>query len=125
MEMLDFIHLNKTAALIVAAVRAGASLGNPTDKMMEDLSIYGENMGLAFQIADDILDVVGEEEKMGKKTGMDNINNKATYPNLYGLENSRRKLDELTDNAVKALAVYYDNAELFTTLARDLARRGK
>ncbi|MBQ6401622.1 MAG: polyprenyl synthetase family protein [Firmicutes bacterium] len=125
MEMLDFIHLNKTAALIVASIRAGASLGEPTDEMMEKLTVYGENLGLAFQIADDILDVVGEEEEMGKKTGMDDANNKATYPSIYGLENSRRKLEELTDNAVEALAVYYDNAELFTTLARDLAQRGK
>lgn len=125
MEMLDFIHLNKTAALIVASIRAGASLGEPTDEMMEKLTVYGENLGLAFQIADDILDVVGEEEEMGKKTGMDDANNKATYPGIYGLENSRRKLEELTDNAVEALAVYYDNAELFTTLARDLAQRGK
>ena len=122
-EMLEFIHLNKTAALIVAAIRAGASLGDPTPEMLSHLTTYGENLGLAFQIADDILDVVGEEEKMGKKTGMDEVNKKATYPGLYGLEESRNKLNELTKNAIDVLSVYYDNAELFTRLAEDLACR--
>lgn len=123
-EMLDFIHLNKTAALIKGAVRAGARLGEPTDKMLNDLTVYAENLGLAFQIADDILDITGDEKVMGKKAGTDSINGKATYPQLYGIDNSRKKLYELTDNAIEALASYYDNAELFTKLAKDLADRG-
>ena len=124
-EMLDFIHLNKTAAMIVAAIRAGASLGDPDSEMLENLTIYAENLGLAFQICDDILDVVGDEKKLGKKTGMDSENQKATYPALYGLEASQQRLSELTDNAVEALACYYDNAELFTSLARELEHRAK
>ncbi len=124
-EMLDYIHLTKTSALIVAAVKAGARLGNADAKTLEDLTVYAENLGLAFQICDDILDVVGSEEEMGKRSGMDSINKKATYPSLYGLEESKQRLRELTDTAVDALHDYYDNAEVFVKLAKDLAVRGK
>ena len=123
-ELLEFIHLNKTAALIVSCIRAGALLGNPDDKMLKDLSTYGENLGLAFQIVDDILDVTGDEKEMGKKAGMDARNQKTTFPQLFGLEKSKERLDELTENAINALSEYYDNAELFTKLARSLASRG-
>ena len=122
-EMLDYIHINKTAALIMAAVRAGAHLGGADDQMMEALTLYAENLGLAFQIVDDILDVVGDEATLGKKTGADLENNKSTYPALYGLEASQQRLLELTENAVNALADYYDNAEFFTQLVKDLAVR--
>ena len=124
-EMLDFIHLNKTAAMIVAAIRAGAALGKPDPKMLENLTIYAENLGLAFQICDDILDVVGNAEEMGKKTGMDQEKKKSTYPSIYGLEKSRQRLTDLTDTAVSALSSYYDNAEVFNKLARQLETRGK
>ena len=124
-EMLDYIHLTKTAALIVAAVRAGAQLGNPDNELLENLTVYAENLGLAFQICDDLLDVEGSEEEMGKKAGMDSVNKKATYPGLYGLEESKKRLNNLTDTAVDALSQYYDNAEVFTRLAKDLAVRGK
>ena len=124
-EMLDYIHINKTAALIIAAIRAGAQLGGANTKMLNDLTIYAENLGLAFQIADDILDVIGSEEEMGKKAGSDSANEKSTYPALYGLEASKEKLMELTDTAINALADYYDNAEFFVKLAQDLAVRGK
>lgn len=124
-EMLDYIHLSKTADLIIAAVRAGAYLGNPDSTMLEDLSIFAESLGLAFQIRDDLLDVEGEEEQMGKKSGMDTINEKATYPALHGIEKSRERLQELTDTAINALEKYYDNAEVFTRLAKQLEVRGK
>lgn len=124
-EMLDFIHLNKTAAMIVAAVRAGAQMGEPDKEMLENLTIYAENLGLAFQIRDDILDVEGDEAEMGKKTGMDSENQKATYPAIHGVEASRKRLQEHTDTALEALARYYDNAELFTSLAKTLEVREK
>lgn len=124
-EMLDYIHLTKTAALIVAAIRAGAQLGGADPEMLSNLTTYAENLGLAFQIEDDILDVIGSEEEMGKKAGVDLEKKKSTYPALYGLDASREKLMELTQNAVDALASYYDNAEFFVTLAKDLAVRGK
>lgn len=124
-EMLDYIHLTKTAALIVAAIRSGAQLGGADAEMLSNLTTYAENLGLAFQIEDDILDVIGSEEEMGKRAGMDTVKKKSTYPALYGLKASREKLMELTDNAVKAMAPYYDNAEFFVKLAKDLAVRGK
>ena len=124
-EMLDFIHVNKTAAMIVAAVRAGARMGNPDPDMLENLTVYAENLGLAFQIQDDILDVIGDEAELGKKTGHDSETLKATYPALYGLEASMDRLKDLTEKAIGALAGYYDNAELFTDLARQLEVRGK
>ena len=124
-ELLDFIHLNKTAAMITAAIRAGAALGTPDPEMLEKLTIYAENLGLAFQICDDILDVVGDAEEMGKMTGMDQENQKSTYPAIYGLEKSRERLTEPTDTAIDALSCYYDNAELFNLLARQLEVRGK
>lgn len=124
-EMLDYIHLTKTAALIVAAVRAGAQLGGADEEMLNRLTLYAENLGLAFQICDDILDVEGVEQEMGKKAGMDTEKKKSTYPSLYGLETSREKLRELTDSALSALEPYYDNAEFFNDYAEELAVRGK
>lgn len=124
-EMLDYIHLTKTSALIVAAVRAGARLGDADEDMLSNLTIYAENLGLAFQVCDDILDVIGDEKEMGKKAGVDTQKQKSTYPALYGLEASKERLMELTDNAITALAPYYDNAEFFNNLAKQLAVRGR
>ena len=123
-EMLDYIHITKTAALIIAAVRAGAFLGKPDKEMLANLTTYAENLGLAFQIRDDILDVEGNEEALGKKTGMDSANHKATYPAICGLEESKKRLENLTATAIGALEQYYDNAEVFTKLAKQLAVRG-
>lgn len=124
-EILDYIHLNKTAALIKAAVRAGAHLGGADKKKLEDLDEYAENLGLAFQIVDDILDVNGEEIKTGKRTGSDQSNQKATYPCRYGLQESKEKVKELTENAKRVMEPYYDNAEFFIDLADELSQRIK
>ena len=124
-ELLDYIHLTKTSALIVAAVRAGAMLGGADRDTLKNLTTYAENLGLAFQICDDILDVIGDEEKLGKHTGMDQEHGKATYPALHGIEKSKSKLEELTNNALNAIAKYYDNAEVLAKLAKDLSVRLK
>ena len=124
-EMLEYIHLNKTGALIAGAIRAGLYLGGASEEMLKDMTIYAENMGLAYQIADDILDVLGNEEETGKKTGADAQNEKVTYVSLNGLEKSEERLKELTDNAVKAIAGYYDNAEFFRELVLKLQKRNK
>ena len=123
--MLDYIHINKTGALIVAAVRAGAHLGGADKKMLEDLTDYAEVLGLAFQIGDDILDVEGTESIMGKKANVDKNKNKSTYPCCYGLEESRKRLMELTETAKEIMAPYYDEAEFFNKLAEELAVRVK
>ncbi len=123
--MLAYIHSNKTGALIRSSIRAGLYLGNPDDRMLDSMERYAENLGLAFQIADDILDAVGDPEEMGKPTGLDNRPDhfKNTYPAFYGLEASRARLYELTDKAVEAVAPYYDNAAFFRDLALTLADR--
>lgn len=124
-EMLDYIHLNKTAALIIAAVRAGAYIGGANEQQLRDLTGYAENLGLAFQIADDILDICGNEEEMGKKAGNDEKKHKATYPCLYDIEHCKAYLKELTETAVSFLEPYYDEAEFFNTLALKMEVRGK
>ena len=124
-EMLDYIHLNKTAAMIVAAVRAGAHIGGADDTMLRDLTDYAEDLGLAFQIVDDILDVVGNEEELGKKTGVDSELGKMTYPAIYGLDASYARVKELTEHALEVMSPYYDNAEFFNDLVVELADRTK
>lgn len=124
-EMLDYIHINKTAAMIVAAVRAGAYLGGADYETLSDLTSYAEDLGLAFQIVDDILDVVGDEKVMGKKSGMDAERGKMTYPGLYGMDSSYARVVELTENALKTLEKYYDNAEFFNNIVTELAERTK
>jgi len=124
-EMLDYIHMNKTGALIVASIRAGAHLGGANKKMLSDLTDYAELLGLGFQIADDILDILGKESEMGKRAGVDKDKNKSTYPGCYGLDNSIQRLKELTENAIETLEPYYDEAEFFTKLAKELSVRVK
>lgn len=88
-DKLDFIHLNKTAAIIVGCMRAGAIIGGATQDQLERITRYGKNIGLSFQIVDDILDITGDEEKLGKNIGSDVENHKSTYPSLLGIEKSR------------------------------------
>ena len=115
-EMLEYIHINKTAALIKSAIKAGLYLGNPSSDMLSQLDKYAENLGLAYQIADDILDVIGNPEELGKETGSDKKKNKTTYTSINGLEAAQDRLEQLTENAVEAIADYYDNAEFFRDL---------
>ena len=124
-ELLDYIHLNKTATLFIAAIRAGAYLGGADSRKHLDLSDYAECIGLAFQIADDLLDVCGDEAQTGKAGGKDCQHEKCTFPSIYGIENAKARLSELTDKALEIMAPYYDEAELFTDLAKELAVRTK
>ena len=124
-EMLEYIHLNKTGALIRAARKAGLYLGNPTDSMINDLEKYSENLGIAYQIADDIMDVVGNPDEMGKAAGSDEKKHKNTYTSILDIDHARNRLDELTAKAVESIEKYYDNAEFFRNLVLDLAKRTK
>ena len=112
-EMLYFIHYNKTAAFLCNAVMAGAYLGGADEAMRQDLRTYGEHLGLAFQIVDDILDEIGDEKKLGKKTHVDAAQGKATYPALYGLERAKEEAMFHLAKARDAMAGYYDEAEVF------------
>ena len=124
-EMLDYIHLNKTAALITAAVRAGTMLGHADKKMLDDLTDYAEAIGLAFQIQDDLLDVTGTVEELGKNVGMDKELSKTTYPAVHGIEASKARADELHELALDSIADYYDNAEFFINIVEALRNRRK
>lgn len=124
-EMLEYIHLNKPGALIRAAIKAGLYLGNPTDSMINDLEKYSENLGIAYQIADDIMDVVGNPDEMGKAAGSDEKKHKNTYTSILDIDHARNRLDELTAKAVESIEKYYDNAEFFRNLVLDLAKRTK
>ena len=112
-DMLTFIHANKTAAFIKSVTLAGGYLGGADEQLQGDLRIYGEHLGLAFQIVDDILDVIGDEKELGKKTHVDAGLNKATYPSLYGLETSIDLAMGHLAKARDAMEKYYDEAEVF------------
>ena len=119
-EMLEYIHINKTGALIIAAIKAGLYLGNPSKDMLSNLDIYSENLGLAYQIADDILDEIGDPKELGKSIGSDKKQHKNTYTSLNA---AFARLKQLTDDALEAIAPYYDNAEFFRDLALQLKTR--
>ncbi|MDU6114074.1 MAG: polyprenyl synthetase family protein [Paeniclostridium sordellii] len=113
MDKLDFIHMNKTAAIIIGCMRAGAIIGNATDKQLEDITKYAKNIGLSFQIVDDILDIVGDEAKLGKNVGSDIDNEKSTYPSLIGLEKSKEVANQLIKEAKASInQMSKDNAFL-------------
>jgi geranylgeranyl diphosphate synthase type II len=122
-EQLSFIHRNKTGAMIVAALTAGLELCSPSPEQAEALQAYGRDIGLAFQITDDILDIEGDVEKLGKNTGSDARAKKLTYPAMYGLAAARAKVPELIDAACGRLSAFGDRAEFLCELAEFLARR--
>lgn len=105
---LQSIHRRKTGALIVLAVRAGALVGGANKDLLEALTDYAYYLGLAFQIQDDILDVVGDQEKLGKPVGSDQNNEKSTYPALLGLEGAKEKLKLTSQQAVDAIRTRSD-----------------
>ncbi|MGI6114334.1 MAG: polyprenyl synthetase family protein [Mahellales bacterium] len=122
-EILNYIHTHKTGALIKASVRAGAILGNCDKISLSVLDKYSEYLGLAFQIIDDILDVVGNTEKLGKTVGKDAKSKKLTYPSLFGLQAAKDKAAELTQKAVDQLQYFGNKAEILEALTQYLCKR--
>lgn len=120
---LCFIHTHKTASLIRASVKVGGILANCGNEMLHSLSNYGEKIGLAFQIIDDILDVEGETEVIGKPKGSDDKKNKMTYPRLYGVSKSRQMASELISEAIDALSLFDEKAWPLRGIARYLVER--
>ena len=116
-ETLDYIHTHKTAALIRASLCAGALIAGATPAQRAAISTCGEALGLAFQIVDDILDVEGSTEELGKTAGKDAQQQKATYPAFHGLEASRAKARLLIDQAKRALDPLGERAEPIRALA--------
>ncbi|GMH41339.1 hypothetical protein BSKO_09249 [Bryopsis sp. KO-2023] len=105
-DTLQYIHLHKTAALLEAAVVCGAIVGGASEDDITRLSKYSRNIGLAFQVVDDILDVTQTTEKLGKTAAKDLSSDKTTYPKLLGLEESRKVADQLINDAIAQLEVY-------------------
>jgi len=121
-QMLRSIHKHKTAALIRVSLEAGAILANATPVQVKHLGEYGEKIGLAFQIADDVLDVVADKKKLGK-SGSDARNKKLTYVALYGLEDSKRRAIALVEEAKAALASFGKKAQVLKQLANYIVER--
>ena len=123
MEELKEMHMGKTGALFRAAIRSGAILGGATEKQMNDLTLYAEKFGLAFQITDDILDVEGDEKDLGKPIGSDAKNQKSTYVTLTSLEEAKKLAVQTVDDAVTALDDFGEEAEFLRELATYLIAR--
>ncbi|MGB5632516.1 MAG: geranylgeranyl diphosphate synthase CrtE [Waterburya sp.] len=124
-ETLSFIHSHKTGALLEASVVTGAVITDASETDINRLSQYAQNIGLAFQIIDDILDITSTDEQLGKTAGKDLQAQKATYPSLWGLEKSRLKAQELVDNAIAQLTAYGAKAEPLRAIANYIVTRDR
>jgi len=124
-DLLERIHRAKTGALIRASVRMGAICAGATGGQLEALSRYGEHVGLAFQIVDDILDVESTPEQLGKTPGKDAAQHKVTFPAVYGLERSRQIAEEMYRRACEALADFGPQADPLRQLAGLIVHRAR
>ena len=120
---LEYIHTHKTGALIRASVRVGALYAKASEKRLKALTRYGEMVGLAFQIADDILDITGKQEEIGKDVGSDVKKGKKTFPGFYGLAESRLRAVEVADKAVNSLRDFDRKADPLRELAKYIINR--
>ncbi len=120
---LNYIHASKTGALIEASVTCAGMLAGASPDQLADLSLFGRKTGLAFQIVDDVLDVVATSAELGKTSGKDSAGGKATYPALYGVERSREAAAKLVAEAVERLQPWGESARPLTELARFISVR--
>lgn len=122
-DKLNFIHANKTAAMIVGCMRVGAILANVSEAKLQALTVYGQKIGLAFQIVDDILDIVGDEATLGKYVGSDIENEKSTYPSIFGIEKSWEMAQDLVDDAKKQIKDFDENNDFLLNLSDYIVKR--
>ncbi|MDY6862408.1 MAG: polyprenyl synthetase family protein, partial [Thermodesulfobacteriota bacterium] len=123
-SLLEYIHAHKTGAFIKASVRVGGILGGATREELSCLTIYGEEVGQAFQIKDDLLDMKGEEYFTGKRmAGSDLKKKKATYPLYFGMEKSKKLMDENIKKAIQALAPFNARAKYLVGIAEYIKDR--
>ncbi|MDY6848713.1 MAG: polyprenyl synthetase family protein [Geoalkalibacter sp.] len=120
---LEYIHTHKTGALILAAIQSGAMIGGADERTFDALTRYGGAVGLAFQVADDILDVVGDSQALGKSAGSDEARGKNTYPALIGLDASRSRARDLVNVAHKAIETLGEAAEPLRAIASYIIER--
>ncbi|NOZ25101.1 MAG: polyprenyl synthetase family protein [Nitrospirae bacterium] len=118
-----FIHTHKTGALICASVKIAPVLASEPYEVVESLGVYGEKVGLAFQIVDDILDVTGDADSLGKRTGADSEKGKMTYPAIYGIERSKAAAKELVEEALSAIDFMEEAADPLRGIAEYLVQR--
>lgn len=121
-ELISFIELHKTSDLISAPVRAGLMLAKADNEMIEAFTTYAVNIGVGFQILDDILDIEGDEKLLGKTPGKDNEQGKCNYASVHGIDKAKSDLHKLTEEAKQAVSKY-DNEGFFTALASELETR--
>lgn len=122
-EQLIEIHTRKTAAMIRAACRMGIACGSGSREQIEAAEVYAQAIGLAFQIRDDMLDVISTDAELGKPIGSDAEEGKTTFMSLFGAEQCEREIHELTERAVLAVADVFPNADFLQALARSLEKR--
>jgi geranylgeranyl diphosphate synthase type II len=122
---LEYIHRSKTGALLTASVVTGGIYGGGDESQQAALRSFGQNIGLAFQIVDDVLDVTQTSEQLGKTAGKDTATEKATYPALFGVEESIRRADRLVAEADASLAPFGERAATMRELAKFLVERKK
>lgn len=120
---LTYMHSHKTGALIIASAKVGALIAQASQEQMETLTMYAHNIGLAFQIKDDILDVEGSQEKLGKPIGSDTTNQKSTFVTLAGLEEAKKQVTSLTQDAIQRLEIFGQDAHFLIQLAEYLIYR--
>ncbi|WP_100331519.1 polyprenyl synthetase family protein [Bacillus xiapuensis] len=123
LEELEYIHTNKTGRLLAFSIAAGALLAGASKEQQKHFQTYAYHIGLAFQIQDDILDIEGSEEKMGKPAGSDSAKLKSTYPHLLGMPRTKAMLQEHIDKALSALKQTNTNTQLLAELAELIANR--
>ena len=124
-EMLDYIYRNKTSALIEASMMTGAILAGADEQQVAVVEEAAGNIGLAFQIQDDILDVTSTDEELGKPVHSDEKNNKVTYVTLFGIEEASRQVELLSEKAIKLLKSLNKNNEFLYLLIEKLINRRK
>ncbi|HQQ62436.1 MAG TPA: (2E,6E)-farnesyl diphosphate synthase [Pseudomonadales bacterium] len=122
---LESLHRHKTGALITASVQMGAIVASASEEQIQALTRYAEAIGLAFQVQDDILDIEGSTEELGKTQGADIALNKSTYPSLLGIEQARQRSLDLRDDAIKSLSIFGPPADHLRALAHYIINRKK
>lgn len=122
---LEYLQRHKTGAIIKSSAAVGALLGGASETEIKTIEKFADNLGLAFQIQDDILDVEGSAEKLGKPVGSDESNNKKTYVSMLGLEEAKKLQKKLTDEAIEALGIFGEKSEMLIGLCKYLLIREK
>lgn len=122
-DTLDFIHKNKTAAMLIGALKAGAEIGGADASEIKNIERVGELVGVAFQIQDDILDVTSTVEKLGKPINSDEKNHKVTYATMFGVDDAAKIVEDMSEEAIEILKGMGSKADFLVELTKYLIKR--